>query len=169
MCGKESPLIDCFLPPGHIYLGRKPSLIWTVLGSCVAVALWDSRKAIGGMAHFLYPFTEDRRHATAEYGNVAVRCLVKMFLEKNAQAKDLRAQIFGGAVSGATECAKIAEENVRTARMILRRAHIVIGSEDTGGRMGRKIVFNTKSNEAVVYKVNEIREDDWYPYGHEGI
>ena len=33
------------------------------------------------MAHFLYPFTGDRYRATAQYGNVAIKYLVTMFLD----------------------------------------------------------------------------------------
>ena len=167
MSGSNAPLIDCYLPPGHIYLSHDPSLIWTVLGSCVAVALWDSRKMLGGMSHFLYPYTDDSRKATARYGNVAVRYLVKMFLDDGAKGKNLKAQLFGGAESNSAECSKIAKENLQTARMILKKYHIGIVSEDTGGCMGRKIVYNTQKNEAVVYKVNAIRRSDWYPYTHE--
>ncbi|MCX5854691.1 MAG: chemotaxis protein CheD [Deltaproteobacteria bacterium] len=168
MSGRDHPLIDYHLPPGHIYVGHEPSLIWTVLGSCVAVSLWDSLKLIGGMVHFLYPLTADSRKSTAEYGNVAVRCLVKMFLDDGALEENLRAQIFGGAISDTADCAKIAQENLQMARMILKRHHIAVASEDTGGHMGRKIVYNTGSNETIVYKVNAIRQADWYPYVDEG-
>jgi chemotaxis protein CheD len=160
----DSPLVDCYLPPGHIYLGREPSLIWTVLGSCVAVSVWDSRKMLGGMSHFLYPFTADRRKATARYGNVAIRYLVKMFLEDGTKGKNLKAQLFGGAQSDSADCSEIAKENLQMARMILKSYHIAVVSEDTGGTMGRKIVYNTQKNEAIVYKVNAIRRSDWYPY-----
>ena len=168
MSGRELPLIHYYLHPGHIYLSQDPSLIWTVLGSCAAVSLWDSKKMFGGMTNFLYPFTADRRKATVQYGNVAVRCLVKMFLDNGAKKKNLKAQIFGGALSGSADCEKIAIENLQIARMILKDYRITVVSEDTGGYMGRKVVYNTSKNEAVVYKVNAIRQDDWYPYIHEG-
>jgi chemotaxis protein CheD len=55
-------------------------------------------------------------------------------------------------------------KNVSKARQVLRLANVPVISEDTGGRMGRKIVFNTLKNEAIVYKVNTLRKGDWYPY-----
>lgn len=45
---------------------------------------------------------------------------------------------------------------------------IKIISEDIAGNMGRKIVYNTERNEAIVYKVNKLRSGDWYPYVNEG-
>jgi len=167
MSESDHTFIECYLPPGHIHLGHEASLLWTVLGSCMAVSLWDNQKMWGGMCHFLYPFTADSRKATAQYGNVAVKCLVKMFLDGGAKGKNLRAQLFGGAQANSANCSKIAKENLQMARMILKSYHIATISEDTGGYMGRKIVYNTQRNEAIVYKVNAIRRSDWYPYVHD--
>ena len=168
MSGRDLPSIDYYLCPGDIYLSHELSLVSTVLGSSVAVSLWDSERMLGGMVHFLYPFTADRRMATARYGNVAVRGLVKMLLEDGSREKDLKAQLFGGAQSAAAACVKNARENIRMARMILRSRHIALLSEDTGGSMGRKVIYNTHTNETLVYKVNHLRRGDWYPYIHEG-
>jgi len=167
MSGNDHPLIECYIPPGHIHLADEAALIWTVLGSCVLVALWDSRKMFGGVSHFLYPFTADKRKATIQYGNVAVRHLVKMMLDKGAKKENLKAQLFGGARSNSKECSRIARENLQMVRMVLKSYQIEIISEDTGGTMGRKIVYNTQRNEAIVYKVNAIRLSDWYPYDYE--
>lgn len=160
--------VDYYLSPGHIYLSHEPALVATVVGSCVAVSLWDAQKGCGGMAHFLYPFTGDRQRATAQYGNVAVKYIVRMFLDLGAREKNLRAQIFGGGNSSSADCIRVARENVQIARKVLRGHRIGIVSEDTGGNMGRKIVFNTLKNEAIVYKVGNLRQSDWYPYIHEG-
>jgi chemotaxis protein CheD len=168
MKNNDVALIDFYLLPGHIYLSHEPTLVSTVVGSCTAVSLWDVEKKYGGMAHFLYPLTVDRHKATAQYGNVAVKCLVMMFLESGVKEQNLRAQIFGGALSPDRDCTRIARENIQIARKILRSYHIGIISEDTGGNMGRKIVYNTHTNEAIVYKVNTLRQGDWYPYMYEG-
>lgn len=168
MNGSNAALVDFFLSPGHIYLSREPALVSTVVGSCVAVSLWDSGKEMGGMAHFLYPYTGNRHRATAQYGNAAVRYLVGMFYELGVSQKNLQAQIFGGALMPPADCMRIARENVQMAKRVLRKHHIRIVSEDTGGNMGRKIVYHTQRNEAVVYKVNSLRQGDWYPYIQEG-
>jgi chemotaxis protein CheD len=44
------------------------------------------------------------------------------------------------------------------------REGIRVVSEDTGGEKGRKIVFNTGTNEVAVLKVDRLRKGDWYPY-----
>ncbi|MBU3952124.1 MAG: hypothetical protein KJ658_08280, partial [Proteobacteria bacterium] len=54
--------------------------------------------------------------------------------------------------------------NVKTARNILNQKQIKISSEDVGGQLGRKIVFNTLNNEILILKVGRLRDSDWYPY-----
>lgn len=120
------------------------------------------------MAHYLYPFTADFSQYTARFGNVAVRGLIKIFMDDGSKKKNLKALLFGGAHTGAADCERIARENVQMARTTLKNHHIAILSEDTGGCMGRKVIFNTVKNEVLIYKLHNLRQEDWYPYGGEG-
>jgi chemotaxis protein CheD len=54
------------------------------------------------------------------------------------------------------------------ARKIFQQQGIMITSEDVGGGKGRKLIYNTGTNEAVVLKVDRLREEDWYPYRLQG-
>ncbi|MBW2569810.1 MAG: chemotaxis protein CheD [Deltaproteobacteria bacterium] len=162
---KDIQLYEYYLKPGYIFLNTEPSMISTVIASCVAVSLWDCRKKYGGMAHYLYPFTSSEDKATSRYGNVAVSYLINMFLEEGTDKKNIKAQIFGGAsLQQSTECMKVAKENINIARTVLERFKISIISEDVGGNLGRKLIYNAFSNEAIVYKVKKLRGNDWYPY-----
>ena len=58
----------------------------------------------------------------------------------------------------------IGRENIEIARKILSKRKISIISKDVGGEKGRKVVFNTDTNEIAVLKVDSLRDDDWYPY-----
>ena len=151
---------------GYIYVPRVPTLISTVLGSCVSVCLWDRERAYGGMNHFLYSVTRDPALATALYGNVATKALVRFFLEEGSKVKHLEAQIFGGAhlPNCLPEAARVSRENVTVARTVLRRNKIPVVSEDTGGNKGRKLVYNNLTNEMLVIRVETLRQADWYPY-----
>jgi chemotaxis protein CheD len=157
-------LSDYFLAPGYVYMSKDSSLISTVVGSCVAVALWDCKKELGAMANFLYPLVKDKSQAVVLYGNVAISCMISLFIGEGSQPEHLTAQVFGGAVNPLGGCEEIGLENVRVAQKLLESKRIPIISEDVGGTMGRKIVYNTLYNEAIVYKVNKLRKSDWYPY-----
>ncbi len=164
---KGIQLCEYLLKPGYIFLSRDPVIISSVLGSCVAVSLWDSRGLFGGMANYLYPETGGGEAPTAKFGNVALNHLARMFFQEGATKENIRAQIFGGA-SVSAESQTVAEENIAVARQVLRKFDIKIVSEDIGGDMGRKLIYNTLTNEAIVYKANQLRKGDWYPYRHAG-
>ncbi len=159
---------EYYLKPGYIFLSKEPVVISTVLGSCVAVTLWDKKGTYGGMAHYLYPSVQQRKKSTAQYGNVAVLHLIKIFFDEGSDKKNMQAQIFGGASLHSVECSRIAGENIRMARNTLKNFGVKIISEDVGGHVGRKLVYNTLTNEAIVYRANKLRKGDWYPYLDEG-
>lgn len=157
---------EYLLRPGYIYVPQSATMISTVLGSCVSVCLWDKKRGFGGVNHFLYPLTRDPARATARYGNVATKALIRIFLEEGSSLKHLEAQIFGGSAlaESSPEAAQISRENIAIARHVLQRSKISIVSEDVGGNKGRKLVYNSYTNEVLVIRPENIRQSDWYPY-----
>lgn len=156
--------IKYLIEPGYIYVSVQPAVISGVLGSCVAVCIWDRKQKIGGMNHFQYPVVLEKNKATAKYGNVATIALIRMMLAQGSKQKHLEAQIFGGAYNQEISEKNIGEENIRSAEKILLRENIHVVSSDTGGNRGRKVVFNTLTNEIAVMRVPKLRTGDWYPY-----
>lgn len=156
--------VNYFLEPGYIFLATEPTVISSVLGSCVAVCLFDRKRNIGGMNHFQLPLITEKHLATARYGNVATMTLVRMMTDTGSKPKHLEAQIIGGAYNPKISRKNIGPENVQMARKLLARKRIRIASEDVGGEKGRKVVFNTHTNEVAVMKVEKLRSADWFPY-----
>lgn len=155
---------EYFLKPGFIYLPEKATVISTVLGSSVSVLLCDRSLKIGGINHFLFPFAGSKEEATARYGNVAVSTLIRMMKANGAKKSKMQAQIFGGAFNSEYSSKDVGRANVNVARQILMANQIKIVSQDIGGELGRKIVFNTINCEIVTLKVEQLRKSDWYPY-----
>jgi len=153
-----------FLEPGFIFLAAKPTIISTVLGSCVAVCIYDRKRKVGGMNHFRLPFIDDKGKTTSLYGNVATLALIRMMLYELSKTKHLEAQLFGGAYNPKLSSIDIGHENILLARKVLANKMVPIVSEDVGGQMGRKIVFNTHTNEVGVIKVEKLRRKDWHPF-----
>ncbi len=161
---QEPVAIKYFLEPGYIFLATQPAVISGVLGSCVAVCIYDARRKIGGMNHFRYPVTRNKAEATALYGNVATLTLIRMMRNEGSKIKHLKAQIIGGAYNPEISSQNIGRENIHIARQVLRQHRVAVISEDVGGQQGRKVVFNTHVNELAVMKVDRLRAGDWFPY-----
>ena len=153
-----------FLESGFIFVATKPTIISTVLGSCVSVCIYDKKRKAGGMNHFQLPFINVKHRANARHGNVATIALVRMLINDGSKIKHMEAQVYGGAFNPQFSIHDIGEENVMAAKKVLARNRIRVVSEDVGGRKGRKVVFNTSTNEIGVFKVDKLRKGDWYPY-----
>jgi chemotaxis protein CheD len=150
-----------YLEQGYIYFSKTAVSIRTVVGSCVAVCIWDRALRYGGMNHFLHPSTRERENATAQYGNVATAALVRAMEEAGSKRGDLMAQIVGGGAPDNAPKPTIGQRNVQVARGVLARKGIPILSEDVGGAMGRKVIFDTTTGECLIIKVHRLRESDW--------
>jgi len=143
-----------YLHPGQMIATRSPTAIKTILGSCVAVCLWDEQRGIGGMNHFLLPFGSAKSEALGRFGNAAIPRLIEALHEHGAERSAMRAKVFGGGamITGATPGpTRIGQQNSRLALELLELAGIPIVSSDLGGERGRKIVFHTDSGDVTLW------------------
>lgn len=139
-----------YLHAGQLYASAKPASVVTVLGSCVAVCLFDPRARVGGMNHYLLPL-EPTREGSTRFGNVALRKLLDEVLALGARRGELRAKVFGGAsVVRVLEGRTLGADNSELAFRLLRDAEIPVVEQDVGGRGGRKLVFHTDDGSAWV-------------------
>jgi len=136
--------------------GDAPRTLTTILGSCVAVCLWDRRGRGGGMNHYLLPRCVEGAPRSPRYGDIAVPSLVHRLLALGAERSDLRAKVFGGAHVLATatpDGRTLGGDNVHVAAAVLREEGIQVVSEDVGGTRGRKLAFNTVDGTAFVWRL----------------
>jgi len=139
-----------YLAPGRILAAEGSFEVTTILGSCVAVCLWDEAKGIGGVNHFLLPAGLP---ASPRFGDVAVPLLIERLLELGACRSRLRAKVFGGASvldAFRGEAEPLGARNVEAAREQLRDAQIRVVGEDVGGFFGRKLLFEVPTGSAWV-------------------
>ena len=140
-----------YLHPGQLYATAESAVVTTILGSCVAVCLYDPVTRIGGVNHFLLPVAGTDGQKSPRFGNVAVPDLVGKVVKLGAERKRLQAKLFGGAnVIEAFRDQKnsLGTQNVRVAREILAAEAIPVIGEDVGGQRGRKLVFLTDDGSA---------------------
>jgi chemotaxis protein CheD len=130
-----------------------PHLITTVLGSCVAVCIYDPVRKMGGMNHYMLPLWNGEGLASAKYGNIAIEKLISQMEELGSERKNLYAKVFGGA-SQVNYSMKIGERNVHVAKTMLNEMRINIVAESLNGEKGRKIIFNTYTGEVRMKYVN---------------
>jgi chemotaxis protein CheD len=140
-----------FLPPGEIYCSSEPTVVSTILGSCVAVCLWDRQRSIGGINHFLLARCGTAT-ATPRYGDVAVARLLQALERLGSQGGDLRAKVFGGAavLPFGSHADTVGTQNVNVALEVLHRYGIPVLARRTGGQRGLFIRFHTAVGRVMV-------------------
>jgi chemotaxis protein CheD len=149
----EQPERRVYLYPGGLWAEAFPAVVTTVLGSCVAVCLWDPHTALGGVNHFILP--RGGASPSARYGNHALPMLLERVLKMGAQRDALLAYVFGGAsvLEGADSGPRLGSRNVAEALEFLRKEDIAVLRQDVGGRTGRKLTFRTADGATVVRKL----------------
>ena len=145
----DDELKTIYLYPSLIHVSREPILIKTILGSCVSVCLWDKTKKYGGMNHFMLPGVNGTDVLSAKYGNVAIEELVTKMRKIGSYQENLVAKIFGGSDTFKHESG-IGIKNIDTAYRLLKLMKIPVVASNTGGRKGRKLLFNTYSGEVLM-------------------
>lgn len=146
-----------YLQPGQFFASAEASLVTTILGSCVAVCLWDETTRIGGLNHFLLPHWSGGGNASPRFANVATQKLLDAVLGLGARRQALQAKVFGGAsVVEAFRASghPLGSKNVTVARELLEQARIPVVASDVGGRHGRKLLLETASGQAWVQLLN---------------
>jgi len=140
-----------FLYPGQIFVSREPVVITTILGSCAALCLWDSRKKIGGMNHYLLPEGTDDGPNRLRYGNVANPALLNELSALGCEIKNLQAKIFGGSSAFAVNpLQSVGTRNAQLAEEFLRGAGIRLVAKDVSGKHGRKLIFQTQDGVTLI-------------------
>ncbi|MBI1818310.1 MAG: chemotaxis protein CheD [Deltaproteobacteria bacterium] len=139
---------------GQVHACASPLLLRTLLGSCVAVCLFDPVARVGGMNHFALPNGPDRRTHTdrARFGLPAMIELLGALMAAGAVRHRLLATIIGGGhlLSTPDFANDLPRRNIDFARRFLARERIAIVAEDVGGHYPRQVRFHTDTGVVVV-------------------
>jgi len=138
-----------FLYPAALYADSEPTQVVTILGSCVAVCLWDPELQIGGINHFMLPLWNGQGLASPRYGNIAIEKLLQQMEFLGSKKHNLKAKIFGGGevIETSINQFRIGKRNIDLAKEALLDLGIPIISSSVGGKLGRKILFYTQTGE----------------------
>lgn len=131
----------CNVLQGEFRISDSPSEVQTtVLGSCVAVCLYDPDRGVGGMNHFLLPMGTNDGPTSMRYGTHAMELLINGLLRRGARRDRLQAKVFGGAWLN-RKLNDIGGANAAFARSFLADEDIPIIAQSLGGDSARRVRF----------------------------
>ena len=141
--------------PGECYVSYHEEIISTVLGSCIAVCIYDPWLKLGGMNHFMLPIssshgsTPTRNNMVSPelcYGNWAMEHLINAFIKQGSLKRNLVVKLFGGArVMNGMSSSDIGTRNIEFVEVFLRQEKLAISACDVGGVLPRKVMFHSHS------------------------
>jgi chemotaxis protein CheD len=132
-----------YIHASQICVATVPTEIHTVLGSCVAVCLYDETKQIAGMNHYLLPLWNNDGIPSPKFGNISIVKLIEAMEEAGSKRRSLIAKVFGGASPSELKMSQVGDRNIDIAYDILKEHRIPIVAKDLGGVKSRKIVLNS--------------------------
>jgi len=144
-------------------------MLQTLLGSCVAVCLWDPVARIGGMNHILLPGRGDGDAGSSRYGVHAMELLINAIMNKGGDRRKLVAKAFGaGNVVASLQSPTIGELNAAFVRGFLGTEGIPLVGQRLGGLRPVQVNFRTDTGKITVHTVDGSRlpsiltaEDDY--------
>ncbi len=154
---ETSPRVAPGLPSSSIIVGEvhasgSPSSVRTVLGSCIAVCLFDPKTRIGGMNHFMLPSgSQNARANCTSYGMYAMDSLINELMARGADRGRLVAKVFGGAsVLPNMTNQDVGLKNIEFIKSYLETEKIPVVAKMVGGCRGMQVCFETHTGKARV-------------------
>jgi len=142
---------------GDVSASRHPVSLHTVLGSCVAVCLWDPVAKAGGMNHILVPYSGSAE-CGSRCGVHAMELLINAVMKEGGDRRRFVAKAFGaGNVLRVFQAPTVGELNARFVREFLSTEKIPLVGERMGGDRAVRVVFHTHSGRAFVHTVDGSR------------
>ncbi|MFA6138880.1 MAG: chemotaxis protein CheD [Sulfurimonas sp.] len=132
--------------------------ISTLLGSCVAVMLYDDVMRLKGMNHFLLP-SSCVQGESCRFGLYAMEAMLNEMYKLGCRKENISAKIAGGATILQNFSDNIGERNVLFARNFCRTEKIRIVAENTLGNNGRVVMVDNEFNTISKFVANRMMDE----------
>jgi chemotaxis protein CheD len=132
---------------GQIHFTTRPTVIKTLLGSCVAVVLWHPARRIGGMCHFLLP-NRTRPPGSppdARYGDEAMELLLAAVSRHGTAPREYETHLYGGADTMPDRTGikfNIGERNIEQGCSLIDRYGFDLQAVDVGDYVPRTVTLD---------------------------
>lgn len=148
--------VKIYLKPGEAVVSRRPVLVATVLGSCVAVTMYSEKIRVGAICHAMLPSSSCKQNDLLCV-ETALDYMYRKMMAYGA-GNDMVVKLFGGAqvldaVNYSSDKLTVGEQNVARAEEVLRMLGLKVAKANTGGVCGRKLFFSIKNGDVYLRKM----------------
>ena len=158
----DSKLPEVYVQPGESRLVKEPTMLRTLLGSCVGIAFRVPRLGVGALCHPMLPRPPLKlaaslsRTAGRRYVDYAIRDLARQFDALGASRDEVEVKLFGGGdvlvMSANSKRPTVGRLNSEVAIKVLAEEGFVVTASSLGGERGVNIHFNTETGEVLLQR-----------------
>ena len=158
----DSTLPEVHVQPGESRLVREPTVLRTLLGSCVGIAFRVPRLGVGALCHPMLPRSPAKqaaslsRSAGRRYVDYAIRDLARQFDALGASRSEVEVKLFGGGdvldMAPNPKRPTVGKLNSEVAMKVLAEEGFDVAAASLGGKRGVNIHFNTETGEVLLQR-----------------
>ena len=162
MLPPDPDLPEVYVQPGESRLVREPTILRTLLGSCVGIAFRVPRLGVAALCHPMLPRAPVRMAASLSrsegrrYVDFAIRDLARQFDALGANRSEVEVKQFGGgdvlAMASNAKRHTVGRLNSEVAMKVLAEEGFAVTASSLGGKRGVNIHFNTLTGEVLLQR-----------------
>jgi len=148
-----------YLKPGKFHFAVTPTIVSTVLGSCISVTMHNPEYTMGAICHAVLP-DELIPGEPYRYVDSSIAAMVRLFDRYRINRRDIQVKLFGGADilpqgENGYRHMTVGQQSILRANQIIEREQLRIIASDVGGTRGRKLFFHTHSGEIYLQRLRD--------------
>jgi chemotaxis protein CheD len=154
------------LKPGEMYFSSEPGMVFTILGSCISIIMYNPRLKLAAICHSLLPqdkkndLSEDKLD-NAKYLPHAFHSMYNWLESRGVKDSEIIIKVFGGGkvlpsddIGGRRLISNsIGSMNIDSALRLILGKKMIISAIDVGGEMARKVFFYTHTGEVLLKRI----------------
>ncbi len=154
-----------YLKPGELFTAERPTIVTTVLGSCVAITMFVERLGVGSICHAMLPRNPPSNATdTFRYVDSSILYMIEELVAAGIRKDEVEVKLMGGAdvldrVDGSP--ASVGQQNIEEAMGIIRKEGLKLAACDVGGELGRKIVFYVHTGKVLLKRITKNHLEAW--------
>jgi len=137
------------VPMAGIVTSSAPTVLETLLGSCVGISLWCQETHHGALAHAMLSESQGCLKQPGRFVDTAIPEMLDQLGKKGARRRAIVAKICGGSNMFKTSSSahEVGRKNIDMACKLLRLQKIPILAQHVGGTSGRVIYQDLETGE----------------------
>jgi chemotaxis protein methyltransferase CheR len=153
-----------YLKPAELWVTDRPTIVRTVLGSCLAVTMFNHRLGVSAACHALLPHHDKKEPRSTnpserfKYVDRVIPEMVARMRDYGIRLEGIEVKVFGGADMLSSQIEQdrnqpVGKLNVEMALKMIEAEGLQLKASDVGGAFGRKIFFYTHTGEVLLKRL----------------